>query len=393
MKIYNKILKNKILESIILQKYFVFIFIFSFAVGCGSKNKQESNYEEQVVAENKLTLSEQQLANANLQFTSITPKNISTLLKINGVIDVPPQNMISVSMPLGGYLTSTKLLPGLHLKKGEVIATLEDQQYIQLQQDYLATKAKMDFAEKEYVRQKELNQSQASSDKSFQMAESEYKLLKIALSGLSEKLKLININPNNLNEANLSKSVKLYSSIDGFVSKVNVNIGKYVTPADVLFELVNPSDIHLNLKVFEKDISKLFIGQKLLTYNNSNLDKKYPCEIILISKNLSEDHAIEVHCHFDKYDKSLIPGMYMNAEVEVHSASVNALPEASIVNFEGKNYVFVQNDKLNFLMTPIELGDKENGFVEIKNFDKLQNKTIVQNGAYTLLMALKNKED
>jgi cobalt-zinc-cadmium efflux system membrane fusion protein len=87
---------------------------------------------------------------------------------------------------------------------------------------------------------------------------------------LEEKLRLIHINPNSLHENNISKSIRIYSPIDGFVSKVNVNIGKYVTPSDVLFELVNPADIHLNLKIFEKDLNKIFIGQNVVSYTNNN---------------------------------------------------------------------------------------------------------------------------
>ena len=163
----------------------------------------------------------------------------------------------------------------MKVKKGEIIATIEDQQYIQLQQEYLTIKSKLNYAENEYNRQKELNQSKASSDKVFQQTEMEYKTQKISLSALAEKLRLININPENLNESILSRSINVYSSIDGFVSKVNVNIGKYVNPSDVLFELINPEDIHLNLTVFEKDLDKLSIGQKLLAYNNNQPDKKH----------------------------------------------------------------------------------------------------------------------
>jgi cobalt-zinc-cadmium efflux system membrane fusion protein len=139
--------------------------------------------------------------------------------------------MVSISVPLGGYLKSTKLLPGMKVKKGEVIANIEDQQYIQLQQDYLTAKSKLSYIEKEYQRQKELNQSKASSDKVFQETETTYQGQKILVKSLSEKLRLISINPDKLDENNLSRSINLYAPIDGFVSTVNVNIGKYVTQA------------------------------------------------------------------------------------------------------------------------------------------------------------------
>jgi cobalt-zinc-cadmium efflux system membrane fusion protein len=185
----------------------------------------------------------------------------------------------------------------------------------------------------------------------------------------------------------------LTAPFNGFVSNVNVNIGKYVNPTDVLFELVDPTDIHLNLKVFEKDLIKLAIGQKLVAYSNSDSDKKFECEIILISQAISEDGSAEVHCHFSKYDKSLFPGMYMNVEIELKSNQVLAVEEEAIVSFEGKNYVFVKQGKKTFEMLEVEVGTKENGWVEVLNNTNFDGKEIVSKGAYTLLMTLKNKAE
>jgi membrane fusion protein, heavy metal efflux system len=360
---------------------------------CNSKKKEENAVVQNVSIENKVTLTNEQLKNVALTTGVLEKRSIASTLRVNGQIDVPPQNMISVSMPLGGYLKSTKLLPGLHFEKGEIIAVMEDQQYIQLQQEYLITRSKLYFAQKEFVRQKELNQSQATSDKVFQLAEAEYKTLRIMLNSLAEKLKLINVNPKNLTENSISKSVNIYAPINGFVSKVNVNIGKYVNPSDVLFELINPNDIHLNLKIFEKDINKLFIGQKLESFTNNQPEKKYQNEIILISKDLSADHTADVHCHFENYDKKLLPGMYMNATIELKNNTTFALPQDAVVAFEGKEYVFVVLDKNNFKMIEVKIGDHENNYVAILNDSDLIQSKIVIKGAYTLLMKLKNKSD
>lgn len=368
------------------------ILILVILFGCNSK--PETQASSATVEENIVSLTDAQLKNIALQTGAIQRKDIATSLKVNGQIDVPPQNIVSVSMPLGGYLKTTRLLPGMPVTKGEVIATMEDQQYIQLQQEYLTTKSKLFYAEKEFLRQGELNASQASSDKVYQLAEAEYKTLRIALGALAEKLKLIHINPAALSEKNISKSVAIYSPISGFVSKVDVNIGKYVNPADVLFELINPSDIHLNLKVYEKDVAQLAIGQKIRAYTNNNPQQKYPCEIILISKDISaQEHSAEVHCHFEKYDKTLLPGMYMNAIIETKQTQVPALPQEAVVDFEGKSYVFVVQNQHQFQMTEVTTGKAENGFVALSGTESLEGKTIVIRGAYTLLMQLKNKAD
>ncbi len=225
-----------------MKKLVNILFLLLALTSCGSKPNQGKDIKNMPL-ENTITLTGAQYKNAKIELGKLENRSISTTLKLNGKIDVPPQNMISVSTPLGGFLKSTKLLPGMHVKKGEVLATMEDQQYIQLQQEYLTVKSKLIYAEGEYNRQKELNLSKASSDKVFQQADMDYKNQKINASALAEKLRLININPESLNESNLSRKINICSSIDGFVSKVNVNIGKYVNPSDILFELINPAHV------------------------------------------------------------------------------------------------------------------------------------------------------
>lgn len=357
-------------------------------------NKKTAAVNEQVAAEgNSITLTAAQIKNAGIVTGSLDQRPIAAVLKLNGKIDVPPQNMVSVSVPLGGYLKTTKLLPGMHVSKDEVIAVMEDQQYIQLQQDYLMTKSKLVYSQLEYDRQKELNQSKASSDKVFQLAAAELSGLQITQRALSEKLQLIGINPASVTQNNISRSINIYSPINGFVTKVNVNIGKYVSPTEVLFEMVNPEDIHLNLLVFEKDVDKLFIGQTVTAFTNNDPAKKYSCKILLIGKEIGAERNTEVHCHFEQYDKTLIPGTYMNAEIAVRSRNSFVLPEDAVVRFENKQYAFIKKTDTQFEMTLVETGNTENGFTEILQADQLAKESFVTKGAYSLLMGLKNKSE
>ncbi|MBK9412254.1 MAG: efflux RND transporter periplasmic adaptor subunit [Bacteroidetes bacterium] len=365
--------------------------IFLLACGRSEEKSQTENVNDSVPEMIKLT--DAQLKSSDIKIGTIQQSNIASIIKVNGKIDVPPQNMVSVSMPLGGYLKSTKLLPGMHLNKGEVIATMEDQRYIELQQEFLTTQSELTFAEAEFNRQRELNQNKSTSDKLFQRSEMEFQTKKISLNALSEKLKLIGLNPETLGKNGISKTINIYSPIDGFVSKVNVNIGKFVSPTDILFELVNPTDIHLNLFVFEKDLEKISIGQKLVAFTNNKPNEKHPCEIILISKDLSADRTAEVHCHFEDYDKTLLPGMYMNAEIEVKSHKTYVVSEDAVVNFEGKNYVFIALSPSEFKMTEVELGVQERNMLEIINGESLKDAQIVLQNAYTLLMVAKNKSE
>jgi len=334
----------------------------------------------------------QQIRNVGIEVGNPVLKNVSGTLTLQGKIDVPPQSTISLSFPLGGYLKSTKMLPGMRVRKGQVLAELEDMQFIQLQQDYLTARAKFELAESEYVRQKDLNQSKAASDKVFQQAKAEVETQRILMNALARKLEVIGIAPNKLNPDNISKTVPILSPIDGFVSKVNVNVGKYTAPTDMLFELVDPKDIHLALNVFEKNLNELSVGQQVTAYANANPAKKFSAEIILIGKSLTNDRMAEVHCHFDRYNAALVPGMFMNGEVSVETRKALTVPEAAVVRWENKSFVFVERDSGNFEMVEIVPGAVREGIQQIGGPGVGTESRVVIRNAYSLLMKMKNTE-
>lgn len=367
----------------------------AFFASCGNASQNTETTTAPAAAENLVQLSAEQQKNAGIETGLPERRAMRTRLRVSGMVDVPPQSLVSVSFPLGGYLQSTKLLPGMHVRKGEPLAVLEDPQYIQLQQDYLVAQAKLRYSGAELQRQQLLQEGQAGSEKALQQAQAEYTAQKVLVKALSEKLFLIGINPTGLNEDNLSRSVRVHSPIDGYVSVVRVNIGKYVTPTDVLFELVDPSDIHLNLQVFEKDVPALRIGQKINAFTNDRPQDAHPGEIILISRNVSAERAVEVHCHFDRYDPKLFPGMFMNAEVDVLEQQTLAVPESAVVRWENRHFVFAGHSASEFELLEVEPGAAADGYVQItaKNGTDLLQTTVVMKNAYALLMKMKNTEE
>jgi cobalt-zinc-cadmium efflux system membrane fusion protein len=371
------------------------ILILALAISSCGNTPEPAKTADTPQTETLVHLTPEQLKNAGIETGLAERRAMRTQLRVSGIVDVPPQSLVSVSFPLGGYLQSTKLLPGMHVRKGETIAVLEDPQYIQLQQDYLTAQAKFQYAEAELKRQQSLQTGQAGSAKVLEQAQAEHKSLKIQQKALGEKLLLIGINPTALDENNLSRSVRVPAPIDGFVSAVNVNIGKYVAPTDVLFELVNPSDIHLNLKVFEKDVPYLRIGQRINAYTNDRPKDAHPGEIILISRNVGEDRSVEAHCHFDRYDAKLFPGMYMKAEVEVLTQDAIAVPESAVVRWENRHFIFAEKGNGAFEMLEVEPGTAADGYVQVApigNTD-LETARLVLKNAYALLMKMKNAEE
>lgn len=361
-------------------------------LGCQSKIEPQTAGKQ--TDENQVTLTSQQLKNADLSLGNIEEQALQSTVKVNGKITLSPESVASVSMPLGGYVQAIKVMPGMKVQKGQVLAVVEDQAFVQLQQDYLTTKQQLIFATKDYQRQKELNASQASSDKSYQLAESEWAKYKITLKALDEKLRLIHINPATLTENSISKSVRILAPISGMVTQVNINIGKYITATDALFQLMDNTSMYAQLQVFDKDAALLQIGQPVTVFTNAQPNVKYTTAVAFVNKNFeAQSNAIEVYAKINNRTNTLIPGNYVNGVIELNNAHAFVVPNDAVVHFEGKNYVFIQTEPLVFEMVAVQTGIVTKEVIEIRNYEALIGKKIVIKNAYTVLMALKNKEE
>lgn len=379
---------NKYLHMKNIYALLLVVFVF----GCQSKS--ETTTTEKKVDENQITLTANQFKNANLTFGTLQQQAVNTLLKVNGKITLSPQALASVSMPLGGYIKEIKVMPGMYVNQGQILAVIEDQSYVQLQQEYLNMKQQLAFSSKDYQRQKELNASLASSDKMFQLAESEYAKNKITVKALSEKLKLIAINPNTLTEKTISKSVYIKAPISGMVTKTGVNIGKYVTATDELFQIMNAKSMYAQLHIFDKDAAYLSIGQKVKVYTNAQPDVVYTSTIQYVNKSFdNSNNTIEVYAKIVNSTGKLIPGNYVNAQIELSNNHAYVINEDAIVTFENKNYLFVVQNDQSYKMEEVKVGITSEGVTEILNSEAFSDKKIVTKNAYTLLMALKNKEE
>ena len=375
-----------------MQKLLIYIVLIISIASCKGDAAVEG--PKKIISDNTtVDLDSAQLNNAGIVTDTPSIQTIHTTIKANGTVDVPPQSMVSVSFPLGGYLKTTSLLPGASVKKGEVIAVMEDQSYVQLQQDYLSAKARMDYLTEDVQRQKELSDADAASKKNYQLALSDFKIQQVLIKSLEEKLKIIGINPSTLNVNSISRDVNLHSPINGFVTKVNVNIGKYVNPSDVLFELVNPDDIHAAVTVFEKDINSFKAGIKGVVSLADQSGTKYNVEVILVAKNIDDTRSGLVHCHFENPSHNLLPGMFLTGVFELNNKATDAISEEAVVKYEGKEYIFLTKNGTTFSLHQVETGARENGYVELEPDSVkvwMQTRVVVK-GAYALLGMLKNK--
>jgi cobalt-zinc-cadmium efflux system membrane fusion protein len=379
---------------------------------CGEVQEENEVQEHHDEVEDLVELTHAQYKTAGIELGKIEMRTISGTIPASGMLDVPPQSKVSISAPMGGFVKSTDLLQGSRVEKGQVVAVMQYQDYIQLQQDYLENISQLEFLKSEYERQKELSKENVNARKSLEQAEANYNTTKSTVEGLKAKLLITNINIANLEKGDIQNTINLYSPISGYVTKVNTNIGAFVNPSDVLLEIVNTEQLHVELTIFEKDVPLLKVNQRVIfTLANENTHRV--ASVHLIGREISADRSVQVHCHIEKQDRELIPGMYLRAIIETDSAHVLSVPEESIVHFEGKEFIFIENkedhegehdhegekeenreEKNHFKMIEVKTGETELGFIEVKlpeGFD--MNSKIVIKGAFSLLAKMKNVEE
>lgn len=376
----------------------IFALALTFAlISCsGKKDEENAVYENTKFTkktENTVHLTEKQIQSIDITSTAIQDRNMEKVIRLNGKAEIAPSHISSVSSIMGGHIKSINVINGSHFNKGQVLAVVEDPQFIQLQQDYLVTKAQLEAARLNFNRQKELNTSKASSDKTMQTAQADYSTLNATLKGLEEKLRIIGINAKGLNTGNIRSKINIYAPFTGFVSKIFVNNGQYINPADTLFELINPIGLLLEVKVFENDVNDVKVGQEIVVYNNQNPDVKSNARIVSVVPSIETGGAATAVAKLSSVNSGFVKGMYINAEVNINSRYTQGLPNEAIVSFENKNYVFEDLGKSNYKMTPVITGISDDKFTEVLKADILKDKKIVQKGAYSLLMLLKNKAE
>lgn len=372
----------------------IFIFAIVLLATCKSEPPAVQNTSVDSLQDNVVKLTAIQYKTSDIKLGKIEKRPIAGSITVNGRLDVPPQNITMISSPFGGFVNRLYVLQGMPVKKGDVLAVLQNQEYIQLQQEYLDNISKLEFLEKEYVRQVELGRENVNAQKSLQQSKAQYGSMKAIVDGLEAKLAMIHISTASLRNGKISSTITLRAPMNGFVTAVNVNSGQFVTATDVLFKIVNLEHIHVELQVYEKDIRKISSAQKVVFYL-PNDTTRYNASVYLVGKEISADRTVQVHCDLDREYKTLLPGMFVTARVETASEVENVVPTDAIANYEGRDYIFVASGHNAFKAVPVRTGISSDNFIPVYLLEKPEvgESMIVTHGAFELMGLLKNKQE
>jgi len=344
---------------------------------------------------NIVELTQEQINTMNIQSAMPEKMNLAYSIETNGMLELPPQNKATLSAIISGRVKNILVIQGDYVKKGQLLASLENPDFLKMQQDYLTAKNDVSYFEKEYERAKILREKEINSEKSFAKTETDLKDAQVRYNGLKAQLELIGINLKQLESGEFTSAVPVRSPIDGYVRTVEINLGQYINPSDALFEIVDNEHLHLSLNVFEKDIAKIRKGQNVHFYTSSNPDDVLKGTVFAVGKAFEKDlKAIKVYADIADGRDYLIPGMYVNGHIELDSNMTYVLPKEALIEDAGIWYVFSpsENNKLSFEKIQVQPGASEGNKTEVIFLDsKDSQREFVIKGAYYLNAEL-NKE-
>ncbi|RSK36135.1 efflux RND transporter periplasmic adaptor subunit [Hymenobacter metallilatus] len=337
-----------------------------------------------------------QIQAAGLELGGFTWKNLSSGVQANGVVDVPPQNRASVSAVMGGYVQSVAVLPGQQVRRGAVLAVLRHPDYLKLQQQYLQSRARVTFLQQELKRQQTLDAEDVGAKRKLQQAQSDYAAEQANLQATAGQLRMLGISLSSLNQGRIASTVTLTAPISGNIAAVRINPGQYVNPQDVLLELVDPSHMHLELQVFERDVNQVRSGQPVLfRVSSQQRGPDMTASIYLVGKSFDpEKRTVNVHAHLEPERTDLVPGQYVAASIQTGTARQRTLPEDALVQAGEFSYIFTQTVPGTFRRVKVATGTSANGDVALRLLEPLPDSThIVRRGAYFLDAELRKGQD
>ena len=379
------------------------------------EESDETHEEANVQNKKEVHLNQAQFKNADISIGWFELKNLSDVVNANGYTKLDPQDEADVSMPISGTIKSINVIEGNYIKKGQTLAIMSSLEYNKMLQEEAQLKEKLALAKNdlpyltaEFNRQKALAKDNINAKKIFEKANTDLNKAETTITSLNTQLSIVN-QAINMVSSSKGSTISIRAPISGYVTHVDAKIGTIVQPAKPIFTIVDNSKMHVDLLIYEKDLSKVKVGQmvRFILTNQSNQEIKG--EIYNIGKSFANDtKSVAVHADIEENNANLIPGMYINALIDIGINKVNTLPEGAIVMAEGRNFIFVQlghahsedeaedshdHEEIEFLRIEVRTGGSQLGYVEVTPLEELPiGSKIVTQGAYYLQSHLQKAE-
>jgi len=384
-----------------------------WTAGCQSASQNEESAEQKGEQseeqhegdhghENKqsVTLTRQQLASIDIATGPLEQKTLQSEVEVTGELSLFPQDRARVSPYFGGNITEINVIEGDRVQKGEVIARLQHPDFIRMQRDLQQEASELGYLKAEYERKKRLYEKDVTSGQKFQRAKADYHATRSSVKSLEAKLELLGLDVEKVKEGEIVSRIPVQAPISGYIHHIHVSISDYAEPEKPMFEITNNSRIHVDVRVFEKDVHLLEQGQKVVFTVANRPGELLKARVHSVGRAFeNESKSIHVHAHIDNNQGDLMPGMYVEGRILTGQDTATVIPEEAVVNKEEKRYVFVETSakgdeqERTFAMKQVRTGSSFGGYTEVRPVEPLSaDQQVVQKGAYYLASEMKQSE-
>ncbi|HEY9168449.1 MAG TPA: efflux RND transporter periplasmic adaptor subunit [Lutibacter sp.] len=387
----------------------IFLALTLVFASCNEKTKEESGHNEEENTKTETTqsgeegehqgeeggveITAQQAETIGLEMKPLEERSLGNTIKVTGQLALFPQDRANISPFVGGNVRSINVIEGDKVKKGQILAYLEHPDIISMQQEFQEKNDELVFLKQDFERKKTLFEKGVSSGKEFQMAQSKFRATTSGVNALKSKLRLLGLNTTKIAEGQIYSSVPITTPINGYVEDIIVSLGDYVAPQTKIFTVSDNAKLHVDIKVYEKDISKVKIGQEIFFTVASKPDQLLKAKVHSIGKTFEIDpKALHVHADMEFKNDDLLPGMYVEGRIVQGEKLAFAVPEEAIIKEGELSFIFIldedstkEENKIKFKSIPVTVGVTDLGFVEVNlPADVPKTVKVVTKGAYTL---------
>ncbi len=325
------------------------IFGLFLLASCSKSDSSDGGIEVSEAPEQniEIELTEEQFKTMKMEWGPVHTGDFSEEIQVQGTVQIPVEGMREITTYFGGYVQDLKLIEGQEVRKGEVLFTLENPDFLRLQQDFLEINSQLAYLKAEWERQKTLAQEQISAQKNFLKATADYDAASAKAQSLKKQLAMLGINADGLTPATMRSKISIPSPISGFVEEVLAVPGQFLPPAAKALGLISKEHIHVELVLFEKDASKVHTGQIVEFTSPDRPDEVLKAKVYVVGKSINAQRQINVHAHLldEKEEAKLTPGMFLQARIQLDPQRSLAVPEESIIEVGEDHYILVQKSK------------------------------------------------
>jgi membrane fusion protein, heavy metal efflux system len=398
-------------------KYSIFICLIISILSCDNKTEKTETEEHQEAEKDMVELTSAQVKASQIVFGNFERKNLSEVITANGYTKLPPQNQADVSVFMAGIIKSINVIEGQFVKKGQSLATFQSMEYnnlrlekAKLTEELQQTKVSRDYLMLEFNRQKELSEENVTAKKAFQKVSADLESGKSKIVNIENQIQILEQTIALSGKGNTT-NIAIVAPISGYITAVDVKIGSSVAPNTSLFSIVDNSQMHVDLLVYEKDLFKIKVGQIVRFVLTNQGNQEIMGRIFSIGQAFqNETKSVAVHADINNSKAGLISGMYVSALIDIGKNEVNSLPIDAVVKAEGKEFIFIQETQekheykegekaqkedmgVHFKRIEVKTGTTQLGFTQVTPLQEIPaGAKIVTKGSYYLQSSITNAE-